>query len=33
MSHAIEPYLRKLGLNTSLVNGEIQLDSNFVLAE
>lgn len=32
-SHSLEPYLRKLGLNTSLVNAEIHLNENFVLAE
>lgn len=32
-SHSMEPYLRKLGLNTSLVNTEIHLNENFILAE
>ena len=32
MSHSIEPYLRKLGLNTSLVNTQIILNANFTLA-
>lgn len=33
MSGAIEPYLRKLGLNTSLVNTQIVLNANFVLSQ
>ncbi|KRW99699.1 hypothetical protein PPERSA_03500 [Pseudocohnilembus persalinus] len=32
-SHSIEPYLRKLGLTTSLYMGEIQLNGDFVLAQ
>lgn len=33
MSHAIEPHLRKLGLITSLVVGEVKLMENYVLCE
>ena len=33
MAGSIEPYLRKLGLNTSLVNTQIVLNANFVLSQ
>ena len=33
LSYTLEPYLRKLGLNTSLVNNEIILNENFLLAK
>eukprot|EP00825_Cyclidium_porcatum_P046261 TRINITY_DN7226_c0_g1_i1.p1 TRINITY_DN7226_c0_g1~~TRINITY_DN7226_c0_g1_i1.p1 ORF type:complete len:150 (-),score=29.01 TRINITY_DN7226_c0_g1_i1:384-833(-) len=32
-AHSLEPYLRQLGLSTSLYNGEIRLNTDFVLAE
>jgi mRNA turnover protein 4 len=32
-SHSMEPYFRQLGLNTTLVNGEIILNEDFVVAE
>jgi len=32
-SHSMEPYLRKLGLNTSLLNTEIHLNEDVLIAE
>jgi mRNA turnover protein 4 len=32
-SHSMEPYLRKLGLNTSLINAAIHLNEDFIVAE
>jgi len=32
-THSMESYLRKLGLNTSLVNTQIQLNEDFIVAE
>lgn len=32
-SHSMDPYLRKLGLQTELYNGEINLLENYLLAE
>ena len=32
-SHSMEPHLRKLGLHTSLINTEIHLTAEYLLAE
>ncbi|CAD8175226.1 unnamed protein product [Paramecium octaurelia] len=32
-AHSIEPYLRKLGLNTQLINQQIVLNEKFILAQ
>lgn len=32
-SHSIEPYLRKLGLATKLIDAQIHLTSDFIVAE
>jgi mRNA turnover protein 4 len=32
-SHSMEPYLRQLGLPTRLVNSQIELTSDYLLAE